>query len=105
MSSAPMGNMLRSSLPVARFEDLVIPFAAIAYDIVRGEEVVMKGSGDLITAVRASCAVPGIFAPIRLGDRMLVDGGVTSVLPVDAVRAMGADVVIADDLVLIGLFA
>jgi NTE family protein len=102
MSSAPMGKMLRNALPVAKFEDLVIPFAAIAYDIVKGEEVVMKESGDLINAIRASCAVPGIFAPIRLGDRMLIDGGVTSVLPVDAVRAMGADVIIAIDLLRCG---
>lgn len=102
MSSAPMGKMLRSALPAARFEDLVIPFAAIAYDIVKGEEVVLKDSGDLITAIRASCAVPGIFEPIRLGDRMLVDGGVTAVLPVDAVRAMGADLVIAIDLLKCG---
>ena len=102
MSSAPMGKMLRNVLPVAKFEDLVIPFAAIAYDIVKGEEVVLKENGDLITAIRASCAVPGIFAPIKQGDRMLIDGGVTSVLPVDAVRAMGADFVIAIDLLKCG---
>jgi NTE family protein len=102
MTSAPMGKMLRHALPVTRFEDLVIPFAAVAFDIVKGEEIVLKESGDLITAIRASCAIPGIFAPIRLGDRMLIDGGVTSVLPVDAVRDMGADVVIAIDLLRCG---
>ena len=102
LSSAPMGKMLQSVLPASRFEDLKIPFTAIAYDIDKGEQVFLKDSGDLIAAIRASCAVPGVFAPIRLGDRLLVDGGVTSVLPVDAVRAMGADIVIAIDVLKCG---
>ena len=102
LSSAPMGNMLRRELPATRFEDLKIPFAAVAYDIDKGEQVLLKGSGGLIPAIRASCAVPGVFAPIRVGDRLLVDGGVTSVLPVDAVRGMGADIVIAIDLLKCG---
>ncbi len=102
LSSVPMGKMLERTLPITRFEDLVIPFAAVAYDIAKGEEVVLKDSGDLITAVRASCAVPGVFTPVRYNGMMLVDGGVTSVLPVDAIRAMGADIVIGIDVLKCG---
>ena len=102
LSSVPMGKMLRRTLPVSRFEDLKIPFAAVAFDVVKGEEVILKDSGDLVTAIRASCAVPGVFAPVPWGDKMLVDGGVTSVLPVDAVRTLGADVVIAIDVLRCG---
>lgn len=102
LSSAPMGTMLRAKLPVSRFEDLKIPFAAIAYDLLKGEQAVLAETGDLIAAIRASCAVPGVFAPIQYGEKLLVDGGVTSVLPVDAVRAMGANVVIAVDVLSCG---
>ncbi len=102
LSSAPMGKMLQRELPVRTFEDLTIPFAVVTYDLVNGEEFIVKDSGDLINAIRASCAVPGVFAPVMYGDRLLVDGGITSVLPVDAVRAMGADIVIAIDLLKCG---
>jgi NTE family protein len=102
MSSAPMGKMLTRTLPVSRIEDLKTPFAAIAFDLVENEEVVLKDTGDLVTAIRASCAVPGVFAPVRFGEKLLVDGGVTSVLPIDAVRALGADVVIAIDVLKCG---
>jgi NTE family protein len=102
LTSAPLGKLLQRELPVTRFEDMRIPFAAVAYDIVKGEEFVWKDQGDLIGAIRSSCAVPGIFAPMKHGDRILVDGGVTSVLPVDAVRAMGAEIVIGIDLLSCG---
>lgn len=102
LSSAPMGKMLSRELHASRFEDLKVPFAAITYDILHGEQVTLRDKGDLITAIRASCAVPGVFAPIHLDKRLLVDGGVTSVLPVDTVRAMGADIVIAIDLLKCG---
>ncbi len=102
LSTEPLARVLRSELPVHRFEDLKIPFAAVTYDVVKGEEFVLKDSGDLISAVRASCAVPGLFVPVRLDGRILVDGGVTSVLPVDIVRSMGADIVISVDLLACG---
>ena len=103
LSSAPMGNFLRRELPVTRFEDLPIPFAAVAYDLNAGREVVLSETGDLVTAIRASCAVPGVFAPVKgeIGE-LFVDGGVTNVMPVDVVRAMGADIVIAVDLLACG---
>jgi NTE family protein len=102
-SSAPMGNFLKKYLPVKRIEEMPMPFAAIAFDLNTNEKVVYKDSGDLIEAIRASSAVPGVFAPIRDGGgRLVVDGGVVSPLPVDTVRAMGADVVIAVDLMACG---
>lgn len=103
LSSAPMGNFLTQHFPITRFEDLKIPFAALAFDLATSQTVVFQGHGDLITAIRASCAVPGIFAPIRDdAGRMLVDGGVISPMPVETVRAMGADIVIAVDLLSCG---
>jgi len=72
------------------FEELTIPFAAVAYDLTNGCELVFKESGDLIFGIQASCAVPGVFAPMRAADgHLIVDGGVTSVLPVKVVRDMG----------------
>ncbi|HRJ43648.1 MAG: patatin-like phospholipase family protein [Caldilineaceae bacterium] len=79
------------------FEQLSIPFAAVAADIVRGELVAIN-TGKLSAALRASSSVPGIFTPTRMGDRMLVDGGTLNNLPVSVARRLGADYVIAVDL-------
>jgi NTE family protein len=99
LSNEPMGRFLRNTFPVAKFEDLKIPFAAVVYNISEGREVVYKDSGDLIFAICASCALPGVFAPVRdERGHLIVDGGVTNVVPVEVVREMGADVVIAVDL-------
>lgn len=76
------------------FDDLAIPYRAIATDIVNGEMVVLE-SGSLAGAMRASMAVPGAFDPMRIGDRLLVDGGLVRNLPVDVVRDLGAEVVLA----------
>ena len=78
------------------FDDLPIPFRAVAADIVAGEMVVL-GEGDLTKAIRASMSVPAIFAPTRIGDRLLVDGGLVGNLPVDVMKSMGVDIVIAVD--------
>lgn len=103
LSNAPMGRFIRRNFPVSRFEDLAIPFAAVAHDPSSGETAVFKDSGDLITAIRASCSVPGLFAPVKdETGRRLVDGGVTMVMPVDTVREMGADIVIAIDVLACG---
>src|SRR5690349_421872 len=87
------------TLPVAqiqRFDDLAIPFRAIATDIVTGERVVMD-HGDLTTAMRASLSAPGVFAPVEIDGQLLVDGGLSSNLPVDVAREMGVDVLIVVD--------
>ncbi|MEM8964745.1 MAG: patatin-like phospholipase family protein, partial [Acidobacteriota bacterium] len=88
------------ALPVSGiddFDDLPIPFRAVATDIETGEVVVLE-DGDLARAMRASMAIPGAFAAVDLDGRRLVDGGVVNNLPIDIVRAMGADIVIAIDL-------
>ena len=104
LSNAPMARFIRKHFPVTRFEDLKIPFTAVAYDLIGGKEVRLKEKGDLISAIRASCAVPAVFMPIKNGDgALLVDGGLAALVPVDAVREMGADVVIAVDLLSSGI--
>jgi NTE family protein len=89
----------RILLPVVNtrdFDRLAIPFRAVATDLVTGEEVVLR-RGSLADALRASMSVPGVFAPVRIDDHLLVDGGMANNLPVNVVRAMGADIVIAVD--------
>lgn len=90
-------KMLGTSGRFDTFDRLPIPFRAIATDLERGEMVV-QGSGSLVTAVRASMAVPSAFAPVQSDGRLLVDGGLTRNMPVDVVREVCADVVIAVDI-------
>lgn len=97
-SNARMEEFVRERLPVTRFEDLKIPLAVVATDLRSGMAVVMSGEGDVAFAVRASCAVPGWYVPVTdEKNRQLVDGGLVANVPTDAVRALGADVVIAVD--------
>jgi len=79
---------------IDNFNDLPIPFRAVATDMVNGEQIVFS-KGRLYQAMRASMSVPGMFAPVELEGRVLGDGGLVNNLPVDVVRAMGADIVIA----------
>lgn len=78
------------------FEDLAIPFAAVATDLETGEPVVLE-RGPLAPAIRASCSVPGVVCPVRLNGRLLCDGGISNNLPIGVVRSLGADYVIAVD--------
>jgi NTE family protein len=92
--------MSRVVFPVAHiedFDDLAIPFRAVAGDLATGEAVVL-GSGDLSRAVRASMAVPAALSPLVVEERLLVDGGIVMNLPVEVAKGMGADVVIAVDI-------
>jgi NTE family protein len=87
----------RYTLPVRRaadFDALPIPFRAVATDMETGAPVVFA-RGDLATALRASMSVPGVFAPLEVDGRILGDGGLVNNLPVDVVRSMGVDIVIA----------
>jgi NTE family protein len=97
LDGARVSELVRAHIHADTIEALPIPFAAVATDIVSGEEVVIR-SGDVIEAVRASISVPGIFTPVRSNGRILVDGGLTNPVPVSAARAMGAGIVIAVDL-------
>ncbi len=87
---------IRNRIPVKNIEELKIPFAAVATDLVTGEKVVFK-CGPISTAVRASISIPGIFKPVIIGGKILVDGGVVDNVPVDVARNLGADIVIAVD--------
>lgn len=80
-----------------RIEDLDIPFRAVTVDLVKGEQFVID-SGPVAPAVRASCSIPGIFEPVQVDGRVLVDGGVLNDVPIDVCLDMGADYVVAVDL-------
>ncbi|NLJ83614.1 MAG: patatin family protein [Halanaerobiaceae bacterium] len=78
------------------FEDLKIPFSAIACDIENGEHIVLN-KGSVAKAIRASTSIPGIYVPFYHQGRLLVDGAVLDPIPVSTVRKMGADIIIAVD--------
>ena len=75
------------------FDSLPIPFACVATDVVTNSEVDFR-SGHLKQAMRASMAIPGVFSPVRMNDKVLVDGGVVNNYPADLLREMGADIII-----------
>jgi NTE family protein len=82
---------------IATFDDLPIPFRCVATDMLNGDRVVLR-DGSLATAVRASMAIPGVFTPVEMNGRVLADGGMVENIPVETVREMNSDVVIAVDL-------
>lgn len=79
------------------FDDLAIPYRAVASDIATAKMVVLD-SGSINQAMKASASVPGIVAAVEIDGRMLVDGGITNNMPIDVVKKMGADIVIAVDI-------
>ncbi len=88
-----VNNMVKNT-PI---EKMRLPFYAVSTNIPGGQEVIF-GKGNTGAAVRASCSIPGVFRPSRIGDKMYVDGGVVSPVAVDAARRYGADIVIAVDI-------
>jgi NTE family protein len=97
-SNAALEDALIKLLPTGLRDQpadrLGIPFRSVASDLLTGELVELSGT-PLFLALRASLAVPGVFAPVRVDNRLVVDGGLVRNLPVDMARALGADVVIA----------
>jgi NTE family protein len=85
-----------SRVQIDHFDQLPIPFRAVATDIIDGNPVIIEDD-NLAMAMRSSMSIPGIFAPVPYRDHLLVDGGIAKNLPVDVVRGMGADIVIAVD--------
>ncbi|MGE5552383.1 MAG: patatin-like phospholipase family protein [Betaproteobacteria bacterium] len=89
-------QLLRTLTKGKSFDQLQTPFAAVAVDIERGEEVILQ-KGPVAEAIVASASIPGIFVPQRWGERLLVDGGVLNRVPLDVTRRLGAEVVVAVD--------
>jgi len=87
-------NLLKSIMGDIDFSELKIPLSCVATDILNGEEVVIS-DGPVLEAVRASISIPVIFTAVKWRDRYLVDGGLVNPVPVGTVREMGADFVIA----------
>ena len=97
-SNERLEQYLRARLPITKFEEMPIPFAAVATDLATGGAVVMKDTGDVPFAIRASCTIPGWYVPVLDPEgRQLVDGGLVAVIPSTFTRALGADIVIAVD--------
>jgi NTE family protein len=82
---------------ISSFDDLPIPFRCVATDMQSGDEVILH-DGSLSQAVRASMAIPGMFTPVQINGRMLADGGMVQNIPVETVREMDSDLVIAVEL-------
>lgn len=91
-----MQNLLVSKLGSIKFDELKIPFSCIASDLYSGRLVTLS-EGDVAQAVRASSSIPTVFPPVKIGEQLLVDGGVLCRVPTEQVKEMGADVVIAVD--------
>lgn len=92
-----IADFLRKHSHDAQIDSLAIPFSAVSTDILTGREVVFK-NGSVIDAVRASISIPGIFTPVKMDDAILVDGALLNPLPVNVVKDMGSDFVIAVDI-------
>ena len=94
VSSEPIATYVRENFHVSDFSQLKIPLAVVATDICSGEEAVFT-EGPLDRAVRASCSIPGVYGPVELAGCQLVDGGLAENVPVQALKSMGADLIIA----------
>ena len=90
-------NLFRDTFKDADIAELQIPFGAVATELASGRELWLR-QGKVLEAVRASCAMPGLFTPVIRSGTVVVDGGLVNPVPVSMCRAMGADLVIAVDL-------
>ncbi len=93
-STEPMETFLKKYLDDPYIENLKIPFSAIAVDAVEGKEIIFH-EGYIPTAIRASCAIPGIFQPIEQGNMLLIDGGIMDNVPVTPLKHLDAELIIA----------
>ena len=91
-----LGRIIIDAIENKGFEDLKIPLVVVTADIENGQRVILT-SGNLAEAIRASCSLPGIFIPIRINGRLLVDGGLIDSVPVRVAQQMGASFIIASD--------
>lgn len=91
-------KFLKEQFGEAEFKDTKIPLQIISCNLATGKEIVIK-QGKLVDAMMASISVPGIFPPVKIGDKIMIDGSVVNPTPVDVVKKMGADIVIGIDLI------
>jgi NTE family protein len=98
VSGEKVKKFLESIIGDIEFKDLKIPLAVIATDVNTGEEVVFK-EGSVLDAVRASISMPGVFVPVKIDDRYLIDGGSVNPLPVDIVKKMGSEYIVVSNIV------
>ncbi len=96
VNNAVVTRLIDDLVGGAGFHQMALPFFAVAFDLSGNRDVVI-GEGDVAVALRASSAIPGIFAPVAVGDRLLVDGAVFQELPTTTARQAGADFVLAVD--------
>jgi NTE family protein len=90
----PIAELIESLIPKdIEFKDLKIPFACTAVDLISGEDLLLN-KGEVARCVLASCAIPGVFPPVYIEGRQLIDGGILSLLPSRQVRCLGADFVL-----------
>lgn len=89
-------RMISFLLDDSQIENSEVPFAAVAVDLLAGETVTFT-YGPIRQSVKASATIPGVFAPVEFNGRLLIDGGVSSLVPVEETRQLGADVVVAVD--------
>ena len=92
-SNQRLATLMERVFGSRQFEDLKIPLAVVATDLSTGEPVVFT-SGNLVDAIRASCAFPGLFEPVQIGTRCLADGGLVAPVPTQAARFIGAQTVV-----------
>jgi len=92
-SNQRLAALMERVFGFCQFEDLKIPLAVVATDLSNGEPVLFT-QGNLVDAIRASCAFPGLFEPVQIGTRCLADGGLVAPVPTHAARILGAQVVI-----------
>ena len=97
IGGAKLAAELEAAMGQSRIEDLPVKFATVATEVRTGHEIWLT-HGRVVDAMRASYALPGIFSPVLIGDRWLVDGALVNPVPVSAARAMGAEIVIAANL-------
>ena len=97
IGGAKLASELEATLGQSLIEDLPLKFATVATEVRTGHEIWLT-HGRMVDAMRASYALPGIFSPVLIGDRWLVDGALVNPVPVSAARAMGAEIVIAANL-------
>ncbi len=92
-SNQRLGKLIERVFESCQFEDLRIPLAVVATDLYSGEPVIFT-QGNLVDAIRASCAFPGLFEPVEIGTRCLADGGLVAPVPTLAARQLGTAPVI-----------